>query len=208
MYTLSAEEVEANPDVVAGILYISGIPAYTLFNSGASHSFISKRFARKIDMTPRALESKLIVSTPTDKLAQLNGVYGPCPVEIGGKKLDAQLIKVNMQNFDVILGMDWLSAHQPNLMCTEKQIRVAVKLLEDKCQCYLVLVQDVDAKVTPLEELNVVIEFLDVFLDDITWLPPDKELEFAIDLVPGAAPVSKAPYKMAPPELKELRTQL
>ncbi|XP_042511755.1 uncharacterized protein LOC122086908 [Macadamia integrifolia] len=196
MYALSAKEVEVSPNVVAGILSILGIPTYVLFDSGASHSFVSKRFAKKIDMSPKALESKLIFSTPIGKVAQLNEVYGPHSVEIGGKKLDAQLIKFNMQNFYVILSMDWLSTHWVNVMCAEKQIQVG----------YPVSLQDVEAKVTPLEELNIVNEFPNVFSDDLTQLPPDRELELTIDLVPGIAPVSKAPYKMAPPELKELPT--
>ncbi|ROV55750.1 RNA-directed DNA polymerase [Limosilactobacillus reuteri] len=84
----------------------------------------------------------------------------------------------------------------------------AVKLLESGCQGYIASVLDVDARVTSLEEVNVVKEFPDVFPDDLMQLPPDRELEFAIDLIPGAAPVSKAPYRMAPAELKELQMQL
>ncbi|XP_042517497.1 uncharacterized protein LOC122091549 [Macadamia integrifolia] len=64
---------------------------------------------------------------------------------------------------------------------------------------------DLDAKVTPLEEVEVVKEFLDVFLDDLTQLPPDRELKFAIDLIPRATPMSKASYRMTPVELKELQ---
>ncbi|XP_043710395.1 uncharacterized protein LOC122659337 [Telopea speciosissima] len=67
---------------------------------------------------------------------------------------------------------------------------------------------DVEAKVKPLEEIDVVKEFLDVFPKDLTRLPPNCETKFMIDLIPGAAPVSKAPYRMAPAELRELQEQL
>ncbi|KAL0536830.1 hypothetical protein IC582_025792 [Cucumis melo] len=58
------------------------------------------------------------------------------------------------------------------------------------------------------EDVPVVKEFLDVFLDDLSGLPPDREIEFTIELLPGTAPISQAPYRMAPSELKELKMQL
>ena len=59
-----------------------------------------------------------------------------------------------------------------------------------------------------VEDIPVVEEFLDVFSEDLPGLPPDREVEFAIDLVLGIGPISKAPYRMAPTELKELKEQL
>ncbi|XP_043698599.1 uncharacterized protein LOC122649482 [Telopea speciosissima] len=137
-----------------------------------------------------------------------------------------------MKDFDVILGMDWLSAHGATVMCVERKIvfklkegdeftyksepvrkpkKVTIsalqakKLLDEGCQGYLATIMDIKAKVKPLEELDVVQEFPDVFPEDLTQLPTEREMEFAIDLIPGAASVSKAPYRMAPIELKELQ---
>ena len=67
---------------------------------------------------------------------------------------------------------------------------------------------DVERKVPDIKEVEVVKEFEDVFPKDLPGIPPDREIEFAIELIPGAAPVSKAPYRLAPMELKELATQL
>ncbi|XP_042519190.1 uncharacterized protein LOC122092968 [Macadamia integrifolia] len=122
MYALTPEEAEASTEVVAGI------PVYVLFNSRALHSFVSKRVAKKLDVPSKTLKCKLVVSTPTGTVEQLKEVCGPCLVEINGKKLDIQLIKFNMKNFDVILGMDWLSAHWNNVICAEKK----VKMKDDK----------------------------------------------------------------------------
>ncbi|XP_042497658.1 uncharacterized protein LOC122076428 [Macadamia integrifolia] len=122
MYALTAEEAEASTEVVAGL------PAYVLFDSGASQSFVFKRSARKLDVPSKTLECKLVVSTPTGMVEHLKEMCGPCPVEINRKKLDAQIIKFNTQNFDVILGMDWLATHRANMMCVEKQVTV----LDDK----------------------------------------------------------------------------
>ena len=85
----------------------------------------------------------------------------------------------------------------------------ARKLLEKGCMGYLANIMDTreELKVKP-EEVLVVNEFPDVFPEDLPGLPPDREIEFVIDLLPGTAPISKAPYRMAPAELKELKVQL
>ena len=67
---------------------------------------------------------------------------------------------------------------------------------------------DKEKKVPEIEEVEVVNEFRDVFPDNLLGLPPDREIEFAIELAPRTAPVSKAPYRLAPVEMKELATQL
>ncbi|XP_042488807.1 ribosome biogenesis protein ERB1-like [Macadamia integrifolia] len=128
-------------------------------------------------------------------------------------------LKLEANEIDQILGEVAISEHYytEQLRNLEKagghdtlveMIDTVVKLLEDGYQGYLVSVIDVDAKVTLLEELEVVKEFPDIFLNDLTQLPPNRELEFTIELIPGAISVSKAPYIMAPAELKELQTQL
>jgi len=62
--------------------------------------------------------------------------------------------------------------------------------------------------VVPLPQIPVVCEFLDVFLEELPGLPPDREVEFAIELIPGTTPISRRPYQMLPNELAELKTQL
>ncbi|GKU99858.1 hypothetical protein SLEP1_g12641 [Rubroshorea leprosula] len=84
----------------------------------------------------------------------------------------------------------------------------AHKYLVNGCQGFLVSVTDASSVTSRLEDIPVVREFPDVFPEDLPGLPPDREVEFAIDLVPGTGPVSKAPYCMAPTELKELKIQL
>ena len=59
-----------------------------------------------------------------------------------------------------------------------------------------------------LENITIVCEFGEVFLEDLPGLPPDREIEFSIDVIPGTASISQAPYRMAPAELKELKIQL
>ena len=82
------------------------------------------------------------------------------------------------------------------------------RLLKQGCEAYLAQVVDTARKIPDIKEVEVVREFEDVFPKDLPGLPPDREIEFAIELIPGAAPVSKAPYRLDPVELKELATQL
>ncbi|XP_043725533.1 uncharacterized protein LOC122672098 [Telopea speciosissima] len=219
VYALTNDEAQADPTVI----------------TGATHSFVSPMFAKRLGVSSKRLSQNLIVSTPMGSAVELDALYKPCPVWIDGKKLVARLIELNMRDFDVILGMDWLSTYGASLVCAKKKIvfkpdegvefvfegcksrkpkKITIvtlqvqKLMEEGCQCYLASVMDVEAKVKPLEEIDVVKEFQDVFPKDLTRLPPNRETEFTIDLIPGAAPVSKAPYRMAPAELREFQEQL
>ncbi|KAJ4950786.1 hypothetical protein NE237_027618 [Protea cynaroides] len=140
-----------------------------------------------------------------------------------------------MTDFDVILGMDWLARHSTNLLCAEKKLTFkdkegaefsfegiklsrkrklilsalkARKCLEKGGIGYLVSVVNLTKEAPRMEDIEVVRKFLDVFPEELPGLPPDRVTEFVIDLIPRAAPVSKAPYRMAPTELKELKVQL
>ncbi|XP_043725728.1 uncharacterized protein LOC122672298 [Telopea speciosissima] len=189
----------------------------------------------KLPFEPVLLEQKLMVSTPTGRKVELDRSFHSCPIRVSDHGLEASLIILDMKDFNVILGMDWLSTHGASLICAERKILFRTgeenefmfkgnkskkpknpiisairvqKLLAQGYQCYLASVVDVEAKISPMEEISVVRDFLDVFPEDLTCLPPDRETKFMIDLIPGAAPVSKAPYRMAPSELKELQGQL
>jgi hypothetical protein len=82
------------------------------------------------------------------------------------------------------------------------------QLLLEGCQVYLACLKELPQEERKMEEIPVVQEFIDVFPEDFLGLPPDWEIEFCIDLILGAAPISKAPYRMAPTELKELKMQI
>jgi hypothetical protein len=68
--------------------------------------------------------------------------------------------------------------------------------------CALALIE------SPVERIPVVCEYPDIFLDELPGMPPDRDIEFAIELQPGTAPISKRPYRMPPAELVQLKKQL
>ncbi|KAL8133843.1 hypothetical protein AgCh_009056 [Apium graveolens] len=84
----------------------------------------------------------------------------------------------------------------------------ARRLMRQGCEAYLAHVVDTKKETSILDEIAIVREFPDIFPEELPGLPPDCEIEFSIDLIPGAEPVSKAPYRMAPMEMKELAKQL
>ena len=130
--------------------------------------------------------------------------------------------------------MDWLSKHRATLDCYKKEVRLvhlkepgvifrgirreiapslinamtASKMLRKGCQGYLAFVVDRRQDGTRLEDILIVKEFPNVFPDDISSLPPNREVEITIDLIPGTEPISIPPYRMAPAELRELKVQL
>uniref|UniRef100_A0A6V7QUU0 Reverse transcriptase domain-containing protein n=1 Tax=Ananas comosus var. bracteatus TaxID=296719 RepID=A0A6V7QUU0_ANACO len=81
-------------------------------------------------------------------------------------------------------------------------------MIKGGCVAYLATMVEAQKEHPDLGGIRVVCEFSDVFPAELPGLPPDREIEFVIDLVSGAAPISKAPYRMAPVELKELKAQL
>ena len=155
-------------------------------------------------------------------------------VLIGGQEFPVDLVALDMRDFDVVLGMDWLSRHIATLDCYKKEVKLyrprklevkfrgicrelsssmisalaAQRMLRKGCQGYLAYVVETGKEGTLVDEIPVVREFPDVFPDDIAGLPPEREVEFTIDLIPGIEPISIPPYRMAPTELRELKAQL
>ena len=140
------------------------------------------------------------------------------------------LIILGMVDFDVILGMDWLSPYHAVLDCNAKTVTLAMpdvprvewksvsgsyprkvisfiraqRLVERGCLSYLAFIRDTSVEPPPMDSVRVVQEFLNVFPSDLQDVPPDRDIDFAIDLESGTKPISILPYRMAPTELKEL----
>ncbi|XP_070035448.1 uncharacterized protein [Nicotiana tomentosiformis] len=112
-----------------------------------------------------------------------------------------------MVDFDVIMGMDWLSSCYAMLDCRAKIVRFQFpneEVLEWKGSSASL----VESEPPALQSVPIVREFLEIFPDDLPGLPPKRIIDFGIDLMPGTQPISIPPYRMAPTELNELREQL
>ncbi|GJQ90678.1 putative nucleotidyltransferase, ribonuclease H [Tanacetum coccineum] len=127
------------------------------------------------------------------------------------KILSVNALPLDMFEFDIILGMDWLAAHRATIDCHSRRIISALKartLLSHGCEGFLATIHDTTSDVSSIHDQPIVSEFQDVFPEELPGIPPIRDVEFNIELIPGAEPISKAPYRMAPIELKELKDQL
>ncbi|GJU93257.1 putative reverse transcriptase domain-containing protein [Tanacetum coccineum] len=105
--------------------------------------------------------------------------------------------------FDVVIGMDWLSKYHARIICDEKVIHIPIN-----GETLIIRVMEKKSDEKRLEDIPVVREFPEVFPEDLPGLPPVRQVEFQIDLIPGATPVARAPYRLAPSEMQELSNQL
>ncbi|GJZ83575.1 putative reverse transcriptase domain-containing protein [Tanacetum coccineum] len=200
----------------------------------STHSIISTTFSKKLNMNPIPLIERVIISTPMKNHMLIDHEYVNCPLRFADRIRPANLLPIHMLDFDVILGMDWLASHRATIDCyartvifgnvrqpefvyhgssSLKSVKLisamkARTLISHGCQGFLASVMDTSLESPNIENLSVVREFADVFPDELPGLPPAREIEFGIELIPGAEPISKAPYRMAPVELKELKEQL
>ncbi|GKV02736.1 hypothetical protein SLEP1_g15133 [Rubroshorea leprosula] len=185
----------AATDIITSTLPINSDYAHVLFDSGASHSFIARSYALKQALPVDTSDCELHVDTPLGGVMTTREVCRTVDIYVDGRQLSASMFVLDISDFDIILGMDWLSKHFASIDCHRKWD-------------FLVSVTDASSVTSRLEDIPMVREFPDVFPEDLPDLPPDREVEFAIDLVPGTRPISKAPYRMIAAELKELKVQL
>ena len=198
---------------------------------GATHSFISVPFTERHQIKSQPIDCRMVVSVPNGDTMISERIVPGSRLVIQNKYFPTDLIVLGIHDFDIVLGMDWLSKHRATLDYYKKEVRLvrpeelgvifwgikreiapslinamtASKMLRKGCQGYLAFVVDRRQEGTRLEDIPIVKEFLDVFPDDISGLPPDREVEFTIDLIQGTEPISIPPYRMALVELRELK---
>ncbi|GJU61708.1 putative reverse transcriptase domain-containing protein [Tanacetum coccineum] len=107
--------------------------------------------------------------------------------------------------FDVVIGMDWLSKYHARIICDEKVVHIPI---DGETLIIRAQVMEKKSAEKRLEDIPVVREFPKFFPENLPGLPPVRQVEFQIDLIPGAAPVDRAPYRLAPSEMQELSDQL
>ncbi|KAL0549938.1 hypothetical protein IC582_014433 [Cucumis melo] len=234
VFATNRTEAEKAGTVVTGTLPVLGHYALVLFDSGSSHSFISSAFVSHARLEVEPLHHVLSVSTPSGECMLSKEKVKACQIEIAGHVIEVTLIVLDMLDFDVILGMDWLAANHASIDCSRKEVTFnppsmasfkfkgggskslpqvisairASKLLSQGIWGILASVVDTREADVSLSSEPVVRDYPDVFPEELPGLPPHREVEFAIELEPGTVPISRAPYRMAPAELKELKVQL
>ncbi|GJY13034.1 putative reverse transcriptase domain-containing protein [Tanacetum coccineum] len=197
---------EANPDsnIVTGMFLLNNCYASMLFDSGADRSFVSSTFSALLDVAPSTLDTKLgsfDVIIGMDWLAKYHALI----------VCDEKVIRIPYEDEVLIIRGDECDDRSKSklniISCTKTQ-----KYIQKGCQVYLAQVTskktEDKSKEKRLKDVLIVREFPKVFPEDFPGLPPARQVEFQIDLVPGVAPVARAPYRLAPAKIQELSTQL
>ncbi|GJZ41130.1 putative reverse transcriptase domain-containing protein [Tanacetum coccineum] len=209
----------ANPDsnVVMGMFLLNNCYASMLFDSGADRSFVLSTFSAFLDVAPSTLDTSYAVELVDGRILETNVILIGCTLGLLGHPFDIDLMAIELGSFNVIIGMDWLAKYYAVIVYDEKIVRIPYgdetqKYIQKGCQVYLAQVTskkaDDKSEEKRLEDVPIVQDFSEVFLEDFPRLPPAQQVEFQIDLVPGVAPVARAPYRLIPAEMQELSTQL
>jgi hypothetical protein len=125
--------------------------------------------------------------------------------------ISTNLVVLNSHGIDAIIGMDWLTKHRGNIACAERTVTVTNHLGETvTCHIQPSLLNSTihNLKLESLEQIPVIKEYTDIFPEELPGLPPNRDIEFVIDLSPETVPIAKRPYRMAAIELAELKKQL
>jgi hypothetical protein len=195
-----------------GTFLVANHPAVVLFDSGASHTFISNKFMEKHCIPYTESRKGFIIQSPGGQIFTKEVAFH-VPVTLAKRDFSTNMIVLKGQDIDVILGMNWLAQHKAILNTDLRTI----KLSHGHEEVFLSIPVAIPAKpfgrvyeaiIPEIQDIPVVCEFLDVFPEDFPGLPPERDVEFVIELKPGTTPISRRSYQMPPNELAELKTQL
>ncbi|GJZ66718.1 putative reverse transcriptase domain-containing protein [Tanacetum coccineum] len=201
-YALGGRDASPDSNVITGTFLLNNRYAKILFDTDADRSFVSNTFSALINITPTTLENHYDVELADGKIIGVNTIIRGCTLNFMNHPFNIDLMPVPLGSFDVIIGMDWLIKYHGVIICDEKigcdvfLAHITIKEAKDKSEEKL------------LKDVPIVRDFPEVFPEDLSGIPPTRQVEFQIDLVPGAAPVAWAPYRLAPSEMKELAEQL
>ncbi|GJU42253.1 putative reverse transcriptase domain-containing protein [Tanacetum coccineum] len=233
MIVESKDAETQGPNVVTGTFLLNNRYDSVLFDLGSDRSFVDTRFSSMLDIDPVKIDTSYEVELADGRIVSTNIVLKGCTLNLVNHLFEIDLMSIELGTFDVIIGMDWLVRHDAVIIFGEKVVRIpyenktltvesdkgmprlkvvscikARKYIERGFHLFLAHVTKKKPKEKRLEDVPVIHDFPEVFPNDLPGLPPPKQVEFRIDLVPGAAPVARAPYRLAPSEMRELLKQL
>ena len=233
-YAMKAREDQNAPKVIAGIFSLYDIEMHALIDPGSTHSYVCmEQVFDKVPVMDK-LAYDMHVTSLLGHIVSLNSVYINCPIVIQAREFLTDLITLSFREFDLILGMDWLTKHQAIVDCGQKTVVLrcsdhseviiqgirssimsnvisamqARRFIRKGYEAFFALILDSKRGQVDVEKISVVKEFPDVFPEELPGIPLEREVDLSIEIVPRTAPMSRAPYRMAPIELKELKVQL
>jgi hypothetical protein len=206
-----------------------------LIDPGSNLSYIAPKVVDKCKLQPQKHTKPWLVQLATGTRRRVAEVIPACQLMLGKSPTQATLNILPLGSYDLLIGMDWLAAHKARLDCYHKTLEcvskegkritlqgirkpVSVrqisalqmrKYCRKGCTLYAIQVlKTIEGDKPSPDDHPILREYRDVFPEEVPGLPPRRDIDFSIELAPGAVPVSRTPYRMSTPELVELKLQL
>jgi hypothetical protein len=207
----TVEEIPMGEEAFVGTFFLSDQPIIILFNSRSSHDFMSSTCAKKAMLTLVVSGMPYVITTPGGRV-DADRIVQKVSLDLAGWIFRTDLIVLRGQGIDVILRMSWMKWHKAILDISVRLVQLN-SLMYGKVTLHLDAVSHINASLhhvveQRLQDIHVVRECLDVFPNELSGMPPKRAIEFKIELQPGTTPIAKAPYKMSPVELADLKIEL
>jgi hypothetical protein len=205
------EEMPMGEEVLVGTFFLNDRLIIILFDSGASHDFMSSTCANKARLSVVAMEAPYVISTSEGRV-DAGQIVRKVPLELVGRVFSTYLIILSGQGLDVILGMNWMKLHKAVLDIATRLVHLNSPVY-GKVIRYLPMITHIKMSLhhmveLKLEEIHVIREFSNVFLNDLPGMPPERAIEFKIELQLGIAPIAKSLYWMTSVKLADSTTRL
>jgi hypothetical protein len=202
--------------VAIGMFPVESYTTKELFDTRATHSFVSASWVQSHNIPIEPMIPPLRVNSVGGKV-QSDRICPNLRIEIRGRDFPASRVVMGTQGLDVILGMNWLHRIQDTISYDKRTVKlvspsgkeVVTKLYLPELEegaCHHLSIDDKESN--PIEAIRIVSEFPDVLPEELPGMPPERKVEFAIELIPGIAPISKRAYRVSRLELVELKKQI
>ncbi|WVZ76494.1 hypothetical protein U9M48_024469 [Paspalum notatum var. saurae] len=205
---VTAKTTAEAPNVVLGTFTVNSNPGTILFDTGATHSFITRSFAEKHNLPLSCMKRPMVINSPGEKITT-NTVCTRASINISGVEFRTGLLVIDSMDIDIILSMDTLEKWGVKIDCAQWTVHLAaldgqeVGISASSPSGYL---HQMEAR--PTDGIRVVCQYPDVFPDELLSMPPDRDIEFLIELLPGTAPIAMRQYRMAPIEHEEVKKNI
>ncbi|GKC62591.1 putative reverse transcriptase domain-containing protein, partial [Tanacetum coccineum] len=173
-----------DPKIVTGMFLLNQHLAIVLFNSGADKSLISISLTSMLNIPPITIDTFYDIEMADGNLVSTNTVIQGCTLTLLNQPFEIDLMPIKLGSFDVVIGMDWLSKYHARIICDEKVVHIPIN-----GETLIIRVMKKKSDEKRLEDIPVVRKFLEVFPEDLPGLPPIRQVEFQIDLIPGTTPI-------------------
>ncbi|GJW40108.1 putative reverse transcriptase domain-containing protein [Tanacetum coccineum] len=202
-YMLRDRNAHQDPNVVTCMFLLNQHLARVLFDTGADKSFVSISLASKLNIPPITIDTFYDIEMADGNLVNTSTVIQGATMTLLNQPFEIDLMPIKLGSFDIVIGMDWLSKYHARIIYDEKVVHIPI---DD--ETLIIRGDQSKIRLNLISCIKTEREFPEVFPEDLPGLPLIRQVEFQIDLIPGATPVAQAHFRLAPSETQELSNQL